>query len=130
MSREGEGGRLKKNNCCLTCSIISFILLIVFIAALLIGGNILFKQYVSPKIGGVGLFDSMSLARKLLSGKETKASYKEEDLDDFYSELSSSLFMSDKSEEELEYSLLSDDAKASLDVTSAAESEEPGAGEF
>ena len=129
MSREGEGGRLKKNNCCLTCSIISFILLIAFIAALLIGGNILFKQYVSPKIGGVGLFDSMSLARKILFGKETKASYNEEDLDDFYSELSSSLFMSDKSEEELEYSLLSDDAKASLDVTSAAESEEPGAGE-
>ncbi len=124
MSRAGEGGRLKKNNCCLTCSIISFVLLIVFIAALFIGGNILFKQYVSPKIGGVGLTDALSLAGKFMSGKETKASYTEDDLDGFYTELSSSLFLSEKSEEELEYELLDDEAKASLDVTTSAGEEE------
>lgn len=124
MSRAGEGGRLGKRNGCLTCLVVCLILLIVFIAALFIGGSVLFKSHVSPKIGGVTLSESLSILSKVLSGKETKATYAEEDLDDFYSGLSSALFLSEKSEAELEYEILPESAKEALDVTRVAAAEE------
>ena len=98
----------------------------IFVAALFVGGSILFKSYVSPHIGGVTLSEALSLLRAALNGKEVPPDYTEEDLDAFYSELSESLFLSDKTEDELEYELLSDEAKASLaeSALSAAEEEE------
>ena len=127
MARVKEGGRLKKQNCCLTCSIVCFILLLVFVATLFIGGSILFKSYVSPHIGGLGLGDALSLSGDVFAGKKTKPDYSEEDLDSFYSALSSALFLSDKSEDELEYALISEETRATLAASfSAAESESSG----
>ena len=127
MARIKEGGRLKKHNCCLTCSIVCFVLLLVFVATLFIGGSILFKSYVSPHIGGLGLGDALSLAGDVFAGKKTKPDYSEEDLDSFYSALSSALFLSDKSEDELEYALISEETRATLAASfSAAESESSG----
>ena len=114
MSRTGEEGRLKKNNCCLTCSIVCFVIFIVFILALYIGGTIMFKTYVSPHIGGLTLNDALALTGNVLSGKESKPTYSEEDLDSFYSGLSDAMFLSDKTEDELEYELLSEDTKEAL----------------
>ncbi|HCU55703.1 MAG TPA: hypothetical protein DIC18_00030, partial [Clostridiales bacterium] len=127
MARVKEGGRLKKQNCCLTCSIVCFILLLVFVATLFIGGSILFKSYVSPHVGGLGLGDALSLAGDVFAGKKTNPDYSEEDLDSFYSALSSALFLSDKSEDELEYALISEETRATLAASfSAAESESSG----
>ena len=127
MSRAGEGGRLKKHNCCLTCSIVCFIILIVFFAALYFGGSILFKTYVSPHIGGLTLNDAIGLAANVLSGKETKPDYTEEDLDSFYSGLSEAMFLSEKTEDELEYELVSDEKRATL-APEVAAAEEDGSG--
>ena len=121
MSRAGEGGRLKNNNCCLTCSIVCFILLIVFFAALYVGGTVMFKTYVSPHIGGLGLNDAIALATNVLSGKETETNYTEEDLDSFYSGLSEAMFLSDKMEDELEYELVPDSSRATLDPAAGEE---------
>ena len=114
MARTNGEGRLKKHNCCLTCSIICFVLLIVFIVALYVGGTIMFRAYVSPHIGGLELNDAIALAANVLSGKETKATYTEADLDGFYSGLSDALFLSDKSENELEYELVPEETRATL----------------
>ena len=129
MSRVGGEGRLKKRHGCVTCLIINIVVLVIFIAALFIGGSILFKTYVSPQIGGVTLGEALSLAGKVLFGKETKRDYTEDDLDSFYTELSSSLFLSDKTENELEYELLSEEAKATLasESVSAADAGEGSA---
>ena len=126
MSRTNGEGRLKKRNCCLTCSIICFILLIIFVVALYVGGTILFKEYVSPHIGGLGLNDAIALAANVFSGKEAKTTYTEDDLDAFYSGLSDAIFLSDKSENELEYELVPEDKRATLapePPVSAAEEE-------
>ena len=114
MSRTGGEGRSKKRNCCLTCSIVCFVIFVIFIAALYIGGSIMFKTYVSPHIGGLELNDALALAGNVLSGKEAKTTYAEEDLDSFYSGLSSAMFLSDKSEDELEYELVPKTTKESL----------------
>jgi len=128
MSRVGKEGRSKKRNCCVTCLIINLIFIIIFIAALFIGSSILFKSYVSPHIGGVTLSEALSLAGKLLSGKEAKADYTEEDLDSFYTELSDALFLSDKNDCDLQYDLVSKADKAYLAATySSSESEEVSA---
>lgn len=119
MSRTNGEGRLKKRNCCLTCSIICFILLIVFVVALYVGGTILFKSYVSPHIGGLGLNDAIALAANVLSGKEAETTYTEDDLDDFYSGLSDAFFLADKTENELEYELVPEDQRAALAPTSS-----------
>ena len=126
MSRTNGEGRLKKRNCCLTCSIICFILLIIFIVALYVGGTILFKTYVSPHIGGLGLNDAIALAANVLSGKEAETTYTEDDLDDFYSGLSDAFFLADKTENELEYELVPKEKRAELapaapSVSAAAE---------
>ncbi len=118
MSRTNGEGRLKKRNCCLTCSVICFVLLIVFVVALYVGGTILFKQYVSPHIGGLELNDAIALATNVLSGKEAKTTYTEADLDSFYSGLSDALFLSDKSENELEYELVPEDKRMTLAASS------------
>ena len=97
MARTNGEGRLKKHSCCLTCSIVCLVLLIVFIVALYVGGTVMFRTYVSPHIGGLSLNDAIALAANVLSGKEAKATYTEEDLDDFYSGLSDAMFLSDKS---------------------------------
>ena len=125
MSRVESGGRTKRHGC-LTCLIVNLVIIVVFIAALFIGGSVMFKTYVSPHIGGVTLGEALSLAGKLMFGKESKRDYTEADLDSFYSELSESLFLADKTEEDYEYELLSEDAKASLAAqsVSAAEVEE------
>lgn len=124
MSRVGEGGRLKKRNCCLTCSIVCFVIMLVFIAALYIGGSFLFKTYVSPHIGGLELNDAIALAANVLSGKEASAAYTEEDLDSFYTDLSSAMFLSDKTEDELEYELVSEEKRAELAPAAVAAAEE------
>lgn|GEM_PF-2906593 len=126
MSRTGGSGRLKKRHGCLTCLIVCLVIMAIFIAALFVGGSILFKSYVSPHIGGVTLSEALSLLRAALNGKEVSPDYTEEDLDAFYSELSESLFLSEKTEDELEYELLSEQAKAALaeDALSAAGEEE------
>ena len=124
MSRAGEGGRLKKRNCCLTCAVVTFIFLIIFVAALYIGGSIMFKTYVSPKIGGLELNDAIALAANVFSGKETKADYTEADLDDFYSGLSEAMFLSEKDENELEYELVPDEKRATLAPAPAAAEKE------
>ena len=129
MSRAGEGGRLKKHNCCLTCSIICFILTIIFFAALYVGGTIMFKTYVSPHIGGLTLNDAIGLATNVLSGKEAEVTYAEEDLDSFYSGLSEAMFLSDKTEDELEYELVSDEKRATLAPASVAAAEEEAGAE-
>lgn len=121
MSRTNGEGRVKKHNCCLTCSIICFVLLLVFLVALYVGGTIMFKTYVSPHIGGLGLNDALALAGNVLSGKETKTAYAEEDLDSFYSGLSDAMFLSDKNENELEYELVPEATRATLAPLSAAE---------
>ena len=128
MARTNGEGRLKKGNCCLTCSIICFILLIVFIVALYVGGTIMFRTYVSPHIGGLELGDAIALAANVLSGKETKATYTEKDLDDFYSGLSDAFFLSDKSENELEYELIPEETRATLapSVPGVSAAEEEG----
>ena len=128
MSRTNGEGRLKKRSCCLTCSVICFIFLIVFVVALYVGGSIMFKQYVSPHIGGLGLNDAIALATNVLSGKEAKTTYTEEDLDSFYSGLSDALFLSDKSENELEYELVPESKRATLAAApSVAAAEEDSA---
>ena len=58
MARTNGEGRLKKHSCCLTCSIVCLILLIVFVVALYVGGTFMFKTYVSPHIGGLSLNDA------------------------------------------------------------------------
>ena len=126
MARTNGEGRLKKRSCCLTCSIICFILLIVFVVALYVGGTVMFKTYVSPHIGGLSLNDAIALAANVLSGKEAKADYTEEDLNSFYSGLSDALFLSDKSELELEYELVSDETRATLAPSVAAAEDEQG----
>ena len=127
MSRTNGEGRLKKRNCCLTCSIICFIILVIFNVALYVGGSIMFKTYVSPHIGGLDLNDAIALAANVLSGKEAKTTYTEADLDSFYSGLSDAMFLSDKTENELEYELVPEDARralaASAPSVSAAEEE-------
>ena len=129
MARVAKSGRLKKHNCCLTCSIICFVLLFVFVAAVYIGGTIMFKTYVSPHIGGLSLNEALSLAGDVISGKEVKPNYSESDLDSFYSGLSSALFLSDKSEDELEYALVSEEKRAELAASfSAAEEESASSG--
>ena len=125
MSRVGEGGRLKKRNCCLTCSIVCFVIMLVFIAALYIGGSFLFKTYVSPHIGGLELNDAIALAANVLSGKEASAAYTEEDLDSFYTDLSSAMFLSDKTEDELEYELVSEEKRAELAPAAALPTRPP-----
>jgi len=129
MSRVGEEGRSKKRHGCVTCLIINLVVIVIFIAALFIGGSIMFKTYVSPHIGGVTLGEALSLAGKLMFGKEAERDYTEEDLDNFYTDLSKSLFLADKTEEELEYELLSDAAKADLadEYVSAADRDEEDA---
>ena len=126
MSRTKGSGRTKKSNCCLTCLIVNIIILVVFFAALFIGGSILFKTYVSPHIGGVSLTEALSLAGKVFNGKEAQAEYTEEDLDSFYSRLSSTFFLSDKTEDEMEYELIPEEQKKALteSYVSAAEAEE------
>ena len=130
MARTNGEGRLKKHNCCLTCSIICFVLLVVFIVALYVGGTIMFRTYVSPHIGGLELNDAIALAANVLSGKEIKPTYTEADLDDFYSGLSDAMFLSDKSENELEYELIPEETRATLAPSvpgvSSAEEEEEG----
>ena len=83
----------------------------------------MFKTYVSPHIGGLELTDALALAANVLSGKEAKPDYTEADLDSFYSGLSEALFLSDKSEDELEYELISDEKRATLAPVAAAEEE-------
>ena len=115
MSRtNGEGRLKKKHNCCLTCSIICFVLLVIFFVALYVGGTILFKQYVSPQIGGLELNDAIALAGNVFAGKEAKTDYSEKDLDSFYSGLSDAMFLSDKNEDELEYELVPAETRATL----------------
>lgn len=126
MARTNGEGRLKKHSCCLTCSIVCLILLIVFVVALYVGGTFMFKTYVSPHIGGLSLNDAIALAANVLSGKETKADYTEADLDSFYSGLSDALFLSDKSEFELEYELVPDETRATLAPSVSAAEEEQG----
>ncbi|MBP5405326.1 MAG: hypothetical protein J6Y74_05230 [Clostridia bacterium] len=124
MSRTNGSGRLKKRHGCLTCLIVCFVIMAIFVAALFIGGSILFKSYVSPHIGGVTLTEALSLLGKVLNGKEAVPDYTEEDLDAFYTELSESLFLSEKTEDELEYELLSDEVKASLAESAVSAAEE------
>ena len=124
MARTNGEGRLKKRNCCLTCSIVCFILLVVFLVALYVGGTIMFKSYVSPHIGGLTLNDAIALAGNVLSGKEAQTTYAEEDLDSFYSGLSDAMFLSDKNENELEYELVPESVKRSLAPASVAAAEE------
>ena len=126
MARTNGEGRLKKHSCCLTCSIVCLILLIVFVVALYVGGTFMFKTYVSPHIGGLSLNDAIALAANVLSGKEAKADYTEEDLNSFYSGLSDALFLSDKSEPELEYELVPDETRATLAPSVAAAEDEQG----
>ena len=120
MSRTNGEGRQKKHNCCLTCSIICFVLLVVFLVALYVGGSIMFKTYVSPQIGGLGLNDALALAGNVLSGKETKTAYAETDLDSFYSGLSDAMFLSDKNETELEYELVPEASRAAIAPSSSS----------
>ena len=62
MARTNGEGRLKKHSCCLTCSIVCLILLIVFVVALYVGGTFMFKTYVCPHIGGLSLnFGSVTI---------------------------------------------------------------------
>ena len=129
MARTNGEGRLKKHSCCLTCSIVCLVLLIVFIVALYVGGTVMFRTYVSPHIGGLSLNDAIALAANVLSGKEAKATYTEEDLDDFYSGLSDAMFLSDKSENELEYELIPDETRATLAPGSSSSAAEEGEGE-
>jgi len=114
MSRAGKSGRLKKRNCCLTCSIVCFIIFIVFIATLFVGGTILFNKFVSPYIGGLTLNDALALSANALSGEDAESNYDEKDLDGFYSELSHTLYLKDKTQLELEYELVPDAKRRSL----------------
>ena len=133
MPRTNGEGRLKKHDCCLTCSIICVVLLVVFFVALFVGGTILFNHYVSPQIGGLKLNDAIALTTNVLAGKEAKSDYTEEDLDSFYSGLSDALFLSDKSEFELEYELVPDETRATLAASyspvAAAEEEDAASSE-
>ena len=88
--------------------------MIVFFVALYVGGTIMFKTYVSPHIGGLELNDAIALAANVLSGQEAETTYAEEDLDSFYSGLSEAMFLSEKSEEELEYELVPEAKRATL----------------
>jgi len=126
MARTNGEGRLKKRHGCVTCLIINLVVLAIFIAAIFIGGSILFKSYVSPQIGGVTLSEALSLMGKLMRGKEAKIAYTEEDLDEFYSDLSSSLFLADKDAATLQYELVDDNAKRSLAEGSVSAAEEEG----
>ncbi|MBQ9370295.1 MAG: hypothetical protein IJU10_04380 [Clostridia bacterium] len=123
MSRVGSEGSRSKSHGCRNCLIANLVILIVFIAALYIGGSVMFKTYVSPHIGGVTLGEALSLAGKVMFGKEAKRDYGEEDLDNFYTDLSDALFLSEKTEEDYEYELLTEEAKASLAAESVSAGE-------
>ena len=116
--------RRKRKSCtrrCVVHCLIYLLVLLVFVAALVGGSAIAFNRYVSPQIGGLGFFDAARLMSGLYSGERNRSKILtdtagEEDLNDFYDELYTHLFLDIRSESELktEYAGFDADAKAEV----------------
>lgn len=116
----GSGGGGK---CCLTCLIVSVVILAVCIGGVMIGANFAFNKFVSPHIGGVTLMESLSLLRGLYRADRDEIiteEFSSGDLNAFYENLNTALFQMPYSETEnydinlAEYNSLSDDEKNAM----------------
>ena len=116
MSRD-KGRRGAKMPVCLTCLISCAVTLVVLVVAIIIGANVAFNKYVSPKIGGVTLSECNKLFRGLFKSNRDKIvtnEYTQQDLDDFYRSLNAMLYQKEKTVDELreEYDELPENQKS------------------
>ena len=101
--------RRRRKSCtrrCLVRCLIYLLILAIFVALLVGGSAFAFNKYVSPQIGGVGFFDATRLMSGLYTGERNRNKIltdtaTEEDLNDFYDEMYTHLFLDIRSEAEL-----------------------------
>lgn len=103
MSRVKTGRGRGGGKCCLTCLIISIVILVLSIGGIMVGANFAFNKFVSPYIGGVTLTQSLSLLRGIYKADRDAIVTDEfgtDDLDAFYESLNTALFQQPYTEEE------------------------------
>ncbi len=103
MGRVKTGREKKGGKCCLTCLIVSIVILVLFVGGVFIGANVAFSTFVSPHIGGVTLMETLSLLRGLYNADRdaiVTEEFAEADLYAFYGNLNTALFQKPYTEEE------------------------------
>ena len=97
----------KKHHRCLTCCIICFVIILLFVGLAIGGSAIAFNKFVSPMIGGVKFGSAIRLLNGVYNGERQRKkiltnTYTEEDLSDFYDELNMHLFQQVRAKADLE----------------------------
>ncbi|NCA66521.1 MAG: hypothetical protein EOM87_00500 [Clostridia bacterium] len=103
MSRVKTGRGSGGGKCCLTCLIVSVVILVLFVGGVFLGTNYAFNTYVSPHIGGVTLAQTLSLISGLYKADRDAIVVDEfgaEDLNAFYENLNIALFQQPYTETE------------------------------
>ena len=111
-----KGRRGNRIPVCFTCLISCVVSLVITVVGLIIAANVAFNKYVSPYIGGVSLSECNKLLKGIYRSDRDKIitdEYTAEDLDNFYYQLNSMLYQTEKDADELqaEYDSLSADKK-------------------
>ena len=113
--------RRRRSNGCLKCLTTFLIVCILIVGVVYAGGMFACKQYAEPTVG-ITFNEALGVIGTIYGGKESKAvtkPYAEEDLDSFYTDLRSSLYLKDTVDLKDSFSNVVADLLASKEETEA-----------
>lgn len=113
--------RRRRSNGCLKCLTTFLIVCILIVGVVYAGGMFAWKQYAEPTVG-ITFNEALGVIGTIYGGKESKAvtkPYAEEDLDSFYTDLRSSLYLKDTVDLKDSFSNVVADLLASKEETEA-----------
>lgn len=113
--------RRRRSNGCLKCLTTFLIVCILIVGVVYAGGMFAWKQYAEPTVG-ITFNEALGVIGTIYGGKESKAvtkPYAKEDLDSFYTDLRSSLYLKDTVDLKDSFSNVVADLLASKEETEA-----------